>query len=78
VVDADFFASALSLNGGALSKSEQIFESGVITIANSEKMIWEHLGLAADPQLTYDVALTLTADADATGIPLLECDYVVG
>lgn len=78
VVDADFFASALSLSGGALSKSEALFESGVITIANSEKMIWEHLGLSADPQIPYDVVMTLTGAADAAGVPLFEMDYVIG
>lgn len=78
VVDADFFASALSLSGGALTKSEALFESGVVTVANSEKMIWEHLALTADPQIPYDVVLTLTGAADAAGSVLVECDYVVG
>lgn len=75
VVDADFFASALSLSGGALTKSEALFESGVVTIANGEKPLWELLGLTADPQVMYDVVATLTGAADAAGSILVEIDY---
>jgi hypothetical protein len=35
------------------------------------------LGLSADPNLQYDVGLTLTGAADAAGTVLLEVDYVV-
>jgi hypothetical protein len=77
VVDADFFGSAVSLSGGAISKSEVVFESGVITLANSYKPIWELLGLTADPGVEYDVALTLTGAADAGGTGLLEVDFAV-
>lgn len=74
-VDADFFASALSLSGGALTKSEALFESGVVTVANEEKPIWELLGLSSDPNVTYDVVGTLTGAADAGGAILVEIDY---
>lgn len=77
VVDADFFASALSLAGGALSKSEALFESTVIGVDEGEKPIWELLGLTADTKRDYDVVLTLTGAADATGTVLLELDYVI-
>jgi hypothetical protein len=77
VVDADFFASALSLSGGALAQSEVRFESGVVTIANIEKPIWEILGLSADPCVDYDVVLTLTGAADAAGTGLLEVEYAI-
>lgn len=76
VVDVDFFASALSLSGGALSKSEIVNENtAVATPANGEKPIWELLGLTSDPGISYDVVLTLTAAADAAGSVLLEIDY---
>lgn len=75
VVDADFFASALALNAGALSKSEALYESGVVTIANGEKPLWELLGLSADPNVIYDVVGTLTGAADAAGSVLVEVDY---
>lgn len=79
VVDADFFASALSLNGGALTKSDITVESGVVTTANRAKRIWEQLGLSADPAVWYDVTFTLTGAADAAGAGnLLRLRYVDG
>jgi hypothetical protein len=76
VVDADFFASAASL-ATALSNSDITRESGVVTIPNMEKTIWEQLALAADPQIEYDVAITLTAAAGSAGdVGLI--GYVVG
>lgn len=76
VVDVDFFASALSVSGGALAKSEIVNEAGAVaTPANGEKPIWELLGLSADPCVTYDVVGTLTGAADAGGAILLEIDY---
>lgn len=67
VVDADFFASALSLKDGALNGVDVLHESAVFSIANSGKELWDALGLTSDPSVLYDVAFTLTADADATG-----------
>jgi len=67
VVDADFFASALSLKDGALNGTDVLHEAAVFTIANSGKELWDALGLTSDPSVFYDVALTLTAAADATG-----------
>lgn len=67
VADADFFASALSLKDGALNGTDVLHESAVFSIANSGKELWDALGLTSDPSVFYDVALTLTAAADATG-----------
>lgn len=75
VVDADFFASAQSLSGGALNKLDVTHESGVYTHANARKMLWEALGLTEDPKIMYDLALTLTAASDAAGTVLVECDW---
>ncbi len=77
VADADLFGSAVSLSGGALSKSEVMFESGVITNANINKAVWEHLALTADSNRDYDVALTLTGAADAAGNVVVEVDVAV-
>lgn len=77
VVDADFFGSAVSLKDGALTKSEVALESAVYTIANQEKALWDALGLAADSARDYDVALTLTGDADASASVLVEVDYAI-
>ena len=67
VVDANFFADALSLKDGALNGVDVLHEAAVFTIDNSGKELWEALGLTSDPAVFYDVALTLTAAADATG-----------
>lgn len=67
VVDADFFASALSLKDGALNGVDVLHESAVFSIANSGKELWDALGLTSDPSVFYDVTFTLTAAADATG-----------
>lgn len=77
VVDADHFASALSLNGGALSGSDVTHESGVFGVEDAEKPLWEALGLSADPNIMYDVVLTLTADSDTGGTFTLKGRYVI-
>lgn len=76
VVDADFFASALSLSGGALSGSNVTHESGVVDVGNKGQRLWEQLALTADPGVWYDVALTLTAAADAAGTFTLRARFV--
>ncbi len=77
VVDADFFASAQALNAGPYLKTELSQESGVYTIANMEKALWEALSLTADSQRDYDVVATLTAAADGSGSVLIEIDYTL-
>lgn len=76
VVDADFFASAQSL-ATALTHTDVTFESGEQTIAEAQKPLWEALGLSADPQIEYDIAITLTAAATAAGTVMLDA-LVVG
>lgn len=77
VVDADFFASAVSLKDGALSVVDVTHESAVYTLANSEKMLWEALGLSTDPKIMYDLVLTLTAASDAAGVAVLKAYFVM-
>lgn len=76
VVDADLFASAQSL-ASALVGTDVTRESGVITVPNVEKPLWELLSLSADPQVDYDVVVTLTAAATAAGT-LAVAGLVVG
>lgn len=59
VVDADLFAT-LDLAGGPYNNSDITFESGEYTYAESEKPLWEVLGLTEDPARDYDVAYTIT------------------
>ena len=81
VVDQDFFASGLALNGGALVtggagalNSDQTFEAGAAggLITNAEKRVWECLGLTSDPSVEYEVVLTLTGACDGTGTALVQ------
>jgi len=66
VVDADFFASAQSV-ATALANTDVTHEAGVFGIDDVEKPLWEALGLTADPQRFYDIAVTLTAAAGSAG-----------
>jgi len=77
VVDADHFASAVSLKDGALFRSDVTNESGVYGIEKMEQPLWQALGLASDPGRNYDVALTLTAASDAAGTITLEVRYAI-
>ncbi|HEY1139958.1 MAG TPA: hypothetical protein VGE88_07095, partial [Lysobacter sp.] len=58
-VDADLFGSAVALTA-AQSNIDVTRESGVITVANMEKPLWQLLGLTSDPGKWYDLAATLT------------------
>lgn len=77
VVDADFFASAVNLNAGALNGTDILHESGIFTLENSEKPLWQALGLAVDPCVDYDVAFTLTAASDAAATLALKGQYAL-
>lgn len=77
VVDADFFASGVSLSSGALNASDITHESGVFGLDDAEKMLWQALGLSSDPGIMYDIAATLTGDADAGGNVVLKGYYAI-
>lgn len=74
VVDADFFKAAHIVNAGATTKSE-VFNSNIITAANANQPLWQLAGLTADPNVWYDVVLTLVGAADGAGSVLVEVDY---
>lgn len=77
VVDADLFASAIDVATAAVAWTQIINESGVVNIDDSEKRLWEMLGLTADPQIMYDVVGT-SGVAAATGTMALRVRYVDG
>jgi hypothetical protein len=69
VVDADFFASAWDFSNADVSNVQLTHEAaaGASFLVNEmEQRVWEVLGLSADPNIYYDVVLTLT-EAVATG-----------
>jgi hypothetical protein len=69
-VAQSLFASAQSIAAANAAGINARFEQD--DIANAEKRIWELLGLTADPNLEYDVALTLTAAITASGTLTLQ------
>ncbi len=80
VVDADFFASAVTtLQGATVVFTDVTYESVVVPIANRAKPLWEQLGLSADPGVQYDVAFTYTAGAatHANGNVVMRVEYVL-
>lgn len=78
VVDADFFASAVSIATAITVGTNILLESGVLTVADMEKPLWEALGLSADPGRWYDIVGTLTAAATAAGTAVLAVGHVNG
>lgn len=80
VVDADFFASAVTtLQAATTVFTDVTYESVVVPIANRAKPLWEQLGLTADPGVQYDVAFTYTAGAatHANGNVVMRVEYVL-
>lgn len=83
VIDADFFASAVSL-AAALVNLDVTHEADPADagtgfgLQDVEKPLWQALGLAADPNKWYDVALTLTAAAASAGTVSLKVLTVTG
>lgn len=78
VVDADLFASALDLSGGPFLNSDQTYESGEYTYAESVKPLWEVLGLTSDPCRDYDIAATISTNYNGAGTTqVLKVRYVI-
>lgn len=76
VVDADFFAAALTLVN-ALTNSQISMTQTVNTITKQGQRLWEALGLTADPQIDYDVTFTTTATITTGGLLSLKVRYVL-
>ncbi len=73
VVSQQFFAAAQSIataSGGTAVAHLNLQKATQIT-----QRVWEVLGLARDPGIEYDIALTLTAGATAAGSVALKCDF---
>jgi hypothetical protein len=78
VVDADAFASAVSLKDGAVAGTWIHHESAVYGVEDVEQQLWQIAGLSTDPNVMYDVCATLTAAADAAGTISLIVLYTDG
>lgn len=78
VVDADCFASAVSLKDGAVAGTMIHHESAVYGVEDVEMQLWEIAAATSDPNIMYDVTATLTAAADAAGTISLLVFYTDG
>ena len=78
VVDADLFGSAVDINAAALSAVDITHESAVYGLEDTDKALWEALGLSADTSIFYDVVGTLTEALTTTAQTLLvKVHYVI-
>ncbi len=74
VVDVNRFASALPVNAAG-DRVEAFTEDTLLGTDRGEEL-WRLLGLATDPFVTYDIALTATAAvATADELVRMEVDY---
>lgn len=75
VVSVALFASAQSLASALAAWTDVTNESTTLTPTLIEQPLWQILGLSADPGVWYDIAITLTAAATASGQATLMCEY---
>jgi hypothetical protein len=88
-----YAASANGVNGAVVGSGNQFVASQTLVsaiktfanvaftdndIANTEKRLWEVLGLSADPGVDYDLCVTLTAVAASAGTISVHVAYVSG
>jgi hypothetical protein len=76
VIDADFFATAVSA-ASAVSKTDITNESGTYTVAKRNQPIWQAVGLSSDPGGFFDVVFTSTNTITAGALLACEVDYVI-
>ncbi len=79
-VDDDLFASAMVLTDGPQWNKDITNEAAEYTVAEQEKMLWEVLGLTADPQIMYWIGsdITTTFDGASTVGINYKARYVIG
>lgn len=81
VVDVDFYASAQSIAAAIATGTEVQHEADAADagagygLADLEKPLWQRLGLTSDPNVLYDVVLTLTAATTAAGTIALRVQW---
>lgn len=75
VLDVDLFGAAIDLTSAVDASTEALY-LGVLGGEDRGKQLWEQLALGAgsdttDPQVQYDVCLTLSGEDDATSSTLI-------
>jgi hypothetical protein len=78
-VSAALFASALDLSTASQGAgTEALTEATAANIDKAEKRLWELLGLSADPQVEYDLALTANTAGAGAGTIAVRARYCAG
>jgi hypothetical protein len=77
VVDDDLFASTLDFSS-IVAGSDVTYEATAANHDKVEKRLWELLGLSADPQVDYDLALTADTVGSAAGTVSLRVRFTGG
>jgi hypothetical protein len=69
VVEVDLFTDGFALTNGPYNKVSMIHDpNGDFALANAGKMLWEVLGLTADPMKMYDIAVTIATTYSGAGV----------
>lgn len=74
VLDADFFASAVSC-ASAVPRTDETAEAGTYTMAKRNQPIWQAAGLSSDPGGFFDVAATATNTVTVGGVMSVEVKF---
>lgn len=72
VLDALLFGST---NLASLQVSVDIATAAGTKMQNTQKPLWQLLGMDSDPNIPLDICITLTAAATATGVVQLQVDF---
>lgn len=74
-VDLDVFATAQSIASALVVGTDVTHEATAANIDKLETPLWSLCGLTSDPQIDFDVCLTLTAATTAAGTVSLVVQY---
>lgn len=76
-ISAAFFATGLDLKAAAQAENNITYQSGTYTLANSEKPLWQALGLTSDPGGMFDIVAKVTTAFSGGQTMVLKARYVV-
>jgi len=77
-VAAACYATALAATAASLSGTQLIFNQPTRTIDKIGQQVWQDAGLAADPNLWYDLTFVCTTAGTAAGKIAVEVEYIAG
>lgn len=75
LIGSNFFATALNAGGPAVAITDITNQSGNYTIPLQETPLWNVLGFAADPEMSFDLGFSVKVATGAAGYIGLKCSY---